>query len=176
MQLTDHPIIPNDGPAAGRPSMRQAVLPLRVSARAVLSGIEFAHNVFGQDNESIIDRYMDGSREDHIRFVFNMSAGRQVQEPRFWNTEILAPDSVKKFTITEAIAAILGARESFSRAEIGIQWSLSSNLLTDLIRSGQLKSPNGGRLQRPDLEAFLLSRWTGTPTVKIINLGHPNKP
>jgi hypothetical protein len=163
MQLTHEPII------------RQAVLPLRISSRAVLSGIELPHNIFGQDNETIASRYLDATCPDHIRFVFNVGLGDRRSEPRFWNTEILAlsqHDHIRdgappvnsvlhpKFTIRHAIAEILGARESFNRAEIGIQWSLSSNLLTDLIRANTLKQ-TGARMLRPDLEQFLLSRWSG---------------
>lgn len=145
----------------------QPQLPLRVSARAVLSGIEFAHNVFGEDNESIIARVDNALHPAHLRFVFDMSAGdRQVRELRFWNTEIIAPESIKGLTIHQAIQEILGGRDASRRAEIGIQWSLSSNHLTRLVRSGDLVE-TGNRLLRATLENFLLRRWIGAPLTKL---------
>ncbi|HEV2329219.1 MAG TPA: hypothetical protein VGY56_10565 [Verrucomicrobiae bacterium] len=155
----DHPII------------TQAQLPLRISARAVLSGIEFPHNIFGQDNETIAARVFDArpKNHDHIRFVFDVGLGNTRTELRFWNTEILEHANgiavgqscrSEKFTIAQAIAEILGQRESYSRAEIGIQWSMSSRHLTDLIRATVIKQ-TGARLMRGDLANFLFSRWTG---------------
>jgi hypothetical protein len=175
---------------------RQALLPIRSilsSARCVLVPTEVAADILGEENEVVNDLAFDGSKPDHLRFVFDIGLSDKRSELRFWKTEIvelrlsgtanngsgtatpLAPATCRRFTIRNAIAEILGAREYISRGELGIQWRISSNHLTNLIRDGDLKSPNGARLPRPDLENFLLKRWIGTPRVNVINLGHPVK-
>jgi hypothetical protein len=152
--------------------IRQSLLPIRdrisVSARSILTTVDGAGLILGEENETLNDMAYNGAREDHLRFVFDVGAGnRKVAELRFWTRECEAlKDDLKSgarhpnFTFENALQEIIGVREYISRGELGVQWRLSSNLLTDLIRDGAL-SLTGNRLLRATLENFLRKRWIG---------------
>lgn len=133
---------------------------LTLSPRVQLVTVSTVCAVRGVQPESVFSMVDDATSSRHIRFAFNVAQGPSIRDLRFWINELRAPALVKRLTVQDAIARILPGRPTFRRSEIEIAWQLSSNLLTDLIRSNFLKCEHG-RFSRSALDGFLFARWSG---------------
>jgi len=148
------------------PLSRPAALPqkniVQFSPRIRLVPLAIARWILGLDAESVIKRVDNAVHPNHIRFAFDISAdkNRSARELRFFIGEMNAPELMKKGSIKQAIAEILGTHPTFSRGDIEIQWITSSNQVSRLVQAGHFKQ-NGNRISRASLEAFLLARWSG---------------
>ena len=144
------------------PSLLQTPLPLKTGSSPILMSVEGVRVFRPGDAESIFSMIDNALHPEHIRFAFNVGSGLPgaARELRCWTTEILAPQSVKHFTIDEALSAILGARETFSRGFIETQWIISAAHISNLVESRQL-TETGNRFVNATLKNFLRSRWEG---------------
>jgi hypothetical protein len=78
------------------------------------------------------------------------------RELRFWKDEIFG--DVDKWAEPEiVIGKILGERRSFPRTEIEIQWTITAQTVSRLVRAGELAEVNN-KLTRASLAAFLERR------------------
>jgi len=132
------------------------------SPRVRLVPIAIARWLYGIDTQAVMARVDNAVHPQHIRWAFNIGSGRAgaTRELRFWVNEIGAPEKVKKFSIEQAVAEILGQRQSFSRGDIEIQWITCSQQISNLVSKGFFKEKDN-RLTRASLETFLFTRWTG---------------
>lgn len=135
-------------------------LALKLSARTVMADLQTVRAVKGLDAESIVAMVDNAFHPERLRFVFDVGCGAKgaARELRFWATEIIAPEFTAKFKIDEAVASILGARETFRRSEIEMQWIVSAQHISNLIKSGALVE-EGNRLLSTSLKNFLRRRW-----------------
>ncbi|HTR41507.1 MAG TPA: hypothetical protein VMH87_07815 [Pseudomonadales bacterium] len=147
--LEPKPVLPSGGYVAWPSRVRM----VSVSTVRAIRGVD-AERV-----TAMVDNALDAQ---HIRFAFNVALkpGRSARELRCWLIELAAPMLVAKITIEEAIAEILGARESWPREELGICWTISSQQIGRLIKGGCFNLERN-RITRSSLETFLWTRWTG---------------
>jgi hypothetical protein len=134
----------------------------RFSPRVKLVPLAILRWLFGLDAEAVIARVDEARRAGHIRFAFDIGLGQAARELRFWVKEFVAPKEAKEFSIEGVIADILGARPSFPRGELEIEWSLSAQQIGRLLRAGKI-SERRHLILRQSLETFLNARWTGRP-------------
>lgn len=154
MQLTDRPLI-------------QQPLALKLSARTILVNLESVRAAKGIDAESVVAMVRNARHPEHLKFVFNIAENprdSRREELRFWTTEIVAPEFVQKVAIDQAVAEIIGARETFRRTEIAMQWVCSDTLIGRLIKAGELVE-EGNRLLSVSLKNFLIRRWSYNFTI-----------
>lgn len=132
------------------------------SPRIKLVTLSTVRAVRGTDAETAINMVDNFLHEKHIRFAFNIGLhlGGSARDFRFFATEIVAPELVKKFTIEEAIVEILGNKDRLTRTETEIAWTASATQIGRLIKAGFLEL-KGNYLTRASLEAFLFARWSG---------------
>lgn len=130
------------------------------SARVCLVKLSTVQAIRGVDGEKITAMVDNALDRQHIRFAFNVALkpGQGRRDLRFWLTELAGPALVAKFTIEQAIAEILGARDSLQREELGIRWTISSPEIGKLIKEGYLNLQRS-RITRSSLETFLWTRW-----------------
>ena len=142
----------------------QTPLPIEVSARTVLVGMEFARAKFGVDDDSVLAMVDNAVHPKHLRFVFDLSCGEgRIRELRFWAREIERPESCARLNIEMAINQILGSRAFFRRGDLVVQWIVTRPHVSKLIHSDEL-AETGNRFMRATLQKFLRSRWIATPT------------
>lgn len=143
----------------------QQPLALKLGARTVMVNLETVRIVRNNlDAESIIAMVDNFVHPEHLQFVFNIAQRRDARrrELRFWATEIIAPEFTAKFTIDEAIASIIGGKDTFRRSEIEMQWVCSADLIGSLVESGELVEA-GNRILSTSLKNFLRRRWISAP-------------
>ncbi len=133
---------------------RQTRLPLEISQRTVLVGVETVRAKFGCDAESVFAMVDNGK----LRWVFDVSLDQGVRELRFWAGEIVAPDLQKGATLDHVIRCILGTGAAIRRGEIERQWVCSAQHVGRLIRAGELTLASLSQISRTSLEAFLKRR------------------
>lgn len=150
-------------------SALQTPLPLETGDATILVNTEFVRAIRRCDAESVFAAVDNERHAKHIRFAFDLSlAGSNAhgesnasrRELRYWTTEVLDGPSVAGYTIDEAIAAILGARETFSRGYLEIQWVIGATHIGNLVREKEL-TETGNRFLRASLINFLKRRWSG---------------
>lgn len=152
----------------------QQPLALKLSARTILVNLDAVRAAKGVDAESVIAMVENALHPEHLRFVFDLSLGEvnggrgasRRRELRFWTTEIVAPEFAhgpkqEPVTIDQAIAEIIGARETFRRSEIEMQWVCSATHIMRLIEAQEIYE-EGNRLLSLTLKNFLKRRWIGT--------------
>jgi hypothetical protein len=150
-------------------SMLQQPLALKLSARTILVNLDSVRTAKGVDAESVIAMVDNVLHPEHIKFVFDLSLpGTTRRELRFWITEIVAPDFVAGLAINQAVAEIIGARETFRRSEIEMQWVCHAATIMRLIKAGEL-AEEGNRLLSVSLKNFLIRRWISNPQSAIRN-------
>ena len=133
----------------------------RISARAILVPMAVVRALFGSDDDEIRRRVNDATREDHLRWVFNLSAGTGVQADwHFWARELLAPEMCAWLSLSAVIGLILGRRRQFRRGELQIEWVCHPTTITHIIAAGEL-TLQGSTVPRDSLDNFLRSRWCG---------------
>lgn len=139
----------------------QQPLAIKLNARTVFVDLDTVRIVKNSlDAESIIAMVDNFTHPDHLRFVFNISPqpDPRRRELRFWATEVIAPEFTAKFSIDEAIASILGGRETFSRTDIEMQWVCHAATVKRLIDAGEI-AQEGKRIPASSLKNFLKRRW-----------------
>jgi hypothetical protein len=146
------------------PATLQREFSMSVSTRAVLVNIEAVRSVFGVAAETVLDRVDDATREDHLRWVFNLSAGDGYRrELRFWVREIIAPETCTRLGLGKVVDIILGKREQFRRGELEIEWVCNHKTISALLSTKAL-CLHGTTVPRHALDNFLRTRWIGTQT------------
>lgn len=131
------------------------------SERVAFVTLAAVRSRFGCAAETVLSRVDDATREDHLRWVFNLSAtGGYRRELRFWVREIVAPETCGRLTLAEVVDLILGRREHFRRGELEIEWVCNHMTISALLRSRALKL-QAGKIPRSSLCAFLKTRWIG---------------
>ncbi len=131
------------------------------SPRVRLVPLAIARWLLGLDAESVLARVDNELHAKHLVFAFDISAAKSqasARELRFWVNELAVPEKTKGISIEQAIAEILGARQTFSRGDIEIQWIVSASMVGNLIQRGYFVE-QGNRILRASVGKFLLSRW-----------------
>lgn len=140
----------------------QRSLPLEISARTVLVTLETVRIARGCDAESVLNCVGDATHPKFLRWVFNVGVkpDGDIRELRFWKDEVVGDEVTspsKWFSTSQAIAKILGARRTFPRGEIEVQWTINATTISRLVRTGELAEVNH-ELTRASLAAFLERR------------------
>jgi hypothetical protein len=129
------------------------------SPRIVFVTLSVVRIVRGCDAETVLNCIGDATNPQCLRWVFNVAVNAnnpKRRELRFWKQEVWG--DVSKWTDPKiVIAEILGARQSFPRGEIEVQWLLGHNTISRLASTGELKEVNR-ELPRAGLAAFLERR------------------
>src|SRR5579859_1754612 len=168
--MSPSPVIRHPSPAF------QRELAVTVSARAVLVDIQAVRSLFGCAAENILHRVDDATREDHIRWVFNLSAGEgHRRELRFWVREIIAPETCAGLTLGAVVDMILGEREQFLRGKLEIEWVCHHQTISALLRTKALNL-HGTTIPRHALDNFLRTRWIGSDAGPAIMPGGASVP
>lgn len=129
--------------------------------RVVLLPMGAVRAQFACAAETVRKRVDDATRPDHLRWVFNLSAGKGLQrELRFWAREIVAPETCARLKLGEVLNLILGRREYFHRGELEIEWGSEAQTISNLLRIKAL-TLRDTTIPRASLYAFLKSRWIG---------------
>lgn len=148
--------------------MQSGQLPLtfQFSARTTLVDVQAVRAIRGIDAETVIAMLDNALHPGHLKFVFDLGqAGSPVRPAatrrrclRFWIAEIVAPEFTARLTIDEALDSIIGARETWRRGEVEMQWVASAQQISKLIRNGEL-AEEGNRILGASLRNFLRRRW-----------------
>jgi hypothetical protein len=112
----------------------------------------------GCDAESVFNCVSDATHPKFLRWVFNVAVNPacKTRDLRFWKDELTG--EVNKWAEPESIIAkILATRRSFPRGEIEVQWAISAQTISRLVRAGELAEVNH-ELTRASLAAFLERR------------------
>lgn len=151
------------GPKSGT---AQRQLPIEVSARCTLVGLDFVRNQRGCDAESVLNCVGNATHPRFLRWVFNLAVNAEDarrRELRFWKDEILLEGRCDKWCEpAQAVEKILGSRRTFPRGEIEVAWTLHAATISRLIRAGEITEINR-QLTRPSLAAFLTRRLDQGP-------------
>ena len=129
-----------------------------VSPRIIFVTLGVVRAMRGCDAESVLNSVGDATHPKFLRWVFDVSpvTGRKARELRFWKEEIYG--NADKWAAPQTIIPqILGARQSFPRGEIEVQWVVNATTIGRLIRAGELMEASGG-ITRASLAAFLERR------------------
>jgi hypothetical protein len=139
-----------------------ATIPARqatVHPRIVFVTLSVVRIMRGCDAETVLKCIGDGTNPQCLRWVFNVAVNgnnSKRRELRFWREEIWG--NASKWTEPQiVIGEILGARQSFPRGEIEVQWLLGHNTISRLVRAGELTEVNH-ELPRAGLAEFLERR------------------
>jgi hypothetical protein len=128
------------------------------SPRVCLVDIGVVRAARGCDAESVLKCVCDSTHPKFLRWVFNIAvkpAGK-IRELRFWKDELTG--EVNKWDEPKSvIAKILGTVGSFPRGEIEVQWTITAQTVSRLVRAGELAEVNH-KLTRASLAAFLERR------------------
>ena len=128
-----------------------------VSSRTVLVGPGVARMRFGGDADAILAKIEAGQ----IQWAFDISAtGARKRQWRVWIKELIVPEQTSNLNLGEALAEILGTRNSFPRGEIEVRWVLSHVHLIELLRLNELALV-GKEISAASLKQFLTRRWSG---------------
>jgi hypothetical protein len=127
------------------------------SSRVKLVTISTVRTVRGCNAEMVLKSVGDATHPNFIRWAFDVAVKlARNRELRFWKDEIFG--DVDKWAEPEiVIGKILGERRSFPRTEIEIQWTITAQTVSRLVRAGELAEVNN-KLTRASLAAFLERR------------------
>lgn len=135
--------------------------PLPFSNRSQLIPISVVRALRGLSAEAILALMESGE----LRFAFNFSARfpkSQVCHWRFWLREVIAPNTVARLTLLQAIALMLGEhRQRWRGTELAQLLLLSRPTIHRLHQSGALRGKIKGNtlwVERPALETLLTTR------------------
>jgi hypothetical protein len=147
------------GPTEQAKLANSAKVILPISPRIVLLPLGVIRVTRGNDAESILNCVGDATHPKFLRWVFNVAVNlTRTRNLRFWKDEVLGDPSVDKWGEPKVvISRILGTRQTFPRAEIEVQWTISAQTILLLVRAGELEEVNH-KLTHASLAAFLERR------------------
>lgn len=150
-------------------SMTEQGLSPRValSHRAVLIKVDSVMDLLGKSADEVYELADGGTLlAPGLKFVFNLAADPDgdIRDLRFWTREIIAPASVAKWSVDQALDSILpNARTRFQAGEVTQLLHVRRPTLMRLREELQGKlAANSSFFERTALVSFLKRRWLGT--------------
>lgn len=143
-----------------RPVQRAVpIVPIVLSARCALVGMEFMRSLRGCDADTVLACVGVATHPQYLRWVFNVAVDARDarrRELRFWKDEVMGL-AVNRLPVADGLRRILGERAAWKRGDLEIAWTINAMTISRLVRARELTEANHG-ITRASLAAFLKRR------------------